>query len=40
MQVNLGDRVKDQVTGFEGIAIARTEWLFGCPRDDAAALRR
>lgn len=30
--INLGDKVKDKVTGFKGIAIARTEWLNGCSR--------
>ena len=30
--INLGDRVKDIITGFEGIAVARTEWMFGCVR--------
>lgn len=30
--VELGDKVKDTVSGFEGIAIARTEWLHGCTR--------
>lgn len=30
--INLGDKVKDKVTGFAGIAIARTEWLNGCIR--------
>lgn len=28
----LGTKVKDSVTGFEGIADNRTEWLFGCDR--------
>jgi hypothetical protein len=32
MQVSLGDRAKDQVTGYEGICIARTQWLNGCVR--------
>ena len=32
MKINLGDRVKDKVTGFVGIAIGRTEWLNGCTR--------
>jgi hypothetical protein len=32
MTVELGQRVKDTITGFEGIAIARTEWLYGCVR--------
>lgn len=30
--MNVGDRVKDQVTGFEGIVVAKTEWLHGCVR--------
>ena len=30
--VRLGDRVKDRITGFSGIVVARTEWLFGCVR--------
>ena len=32
MIINLGDKAKDKVTGFEGIAVARTEWLNGCTR--------
>jgi len=30
MMFNLGDKLKDRVTGFEGIVIARSEWLNGC----------
>lgn len=30
--VTLGNRVKDSLTGFSGIAMARTEWLYGCAR--------
>lgn len=30
MAIKLGDRVKDKVTGFEGIAIGRTQWFTGC----------
>lgn len=30
--IKLGDRVKDSITGFKGIAIARSEWLNGCQR--------
>lgn len=30
--VKLGDRVKDSITGFAGIAIARCEYLNGCVR--------
>ena len=29
---NLGDEVKDTITGFKGIVVARTEWLNGCAR--------
>ena len=28
--INLGDKVKDSITGFKGIAIARIEYLNGC----------
>ena len=31
-KINLGDKVKDSVTGFTGIAIGRTVWLHGCNR--------
>lgn len=30
--MKLGDKVRDKVSGFEGIATARTEWLNGCLR--------
>ncbi len=30
--VNLGDEVKDKVTGFKGIAVARHQYLQGCAR--------
>lgn len=30
--VNLGSEVKDMITGMKGIAIGRTEWLYGCAR--------
>ena len=30
--IELGDHVKDRLTGFEGIVTARTEWLYGCIR--------
>ena len=30
--INLGDEVKDKVTGFKGIAVAVTTWLNGCVR--------
>ena len=30
--VNLGDKVRDMVSGFVGIAVAKTEYLQGCNR--------
>ncbi len=30
--INLGDKVKDTITGFTGIVIAKVEWLNGCRR--------
>lgn len=30
--IRLGQKVKDSITGLEGIVIARTEWLHGCVR--------
>ena len=30
--MKLGDKVKDSITGIEGIAIARDEWINGCVR--------
>lgn len=30
--VNVGDRVRDKVTGFVGIVIGKTTWLNGCNR--------
>lgn len=30
--INLGDRVKDTITGLKGIVIGKTEWLYGCLR--------
>lgn len=29
-EIELGDKVKDKVTGFEGIAVAKIEYLNGC----------
>lgn len=31
-RIELGDKVKCRVTGFTGIAVARTIWLNGCDR--------
>ena len=30
--IALGSQVKDIITGLTGVAIARTEWLYGCHR--------
>ena len=30
--IQLGARVKDTITGYAGIAVARSEWLTGCVR--------
>ena len=30
--VKLGDKAKDIITGFEGLVVARTDWLHGCAR--------
>ena len=31
-EINLGDLLRDTVTGFKGTAVAKTEWLNGCNR--------
>lgn len=31
-KINLGDEVKDSVTGIKGIAVCRMTWLHGCDR--------
>ncbi len=31
-KINLGDKVKDSVTGFTGIVVALHKWLHGCTR--------
>lgn len=28
----LGDKVRDNITGFTGIAVGESKWLFGCSR--------
>ncbi len=28
----LGTKVRDKFTGFSGVAVGRTEWIFGCTR--------
>ena len=30
--VELGDNVKDLISGFKGIVVGRTDWLYGCTR--------
>lgn len=32
MNWDLGDRIRDRISGFEGIAIGHTRWLNGCTR--------
>lgn len=32
MKVKLGQKVRDTISGVEGVAVARTEWLYGCVR--------
>jgi hypothetical protein len=32
MKINLGDKCKDNVTGFEGIVTVRSEYISGCTR--------
>ena len=31
-KVNLGDEVLDPITGYKGVAIGLTTWLYGCER--------
>jgi len=32
VEIKLGSKVKDKITGLVGIAMARTTWLHGCVR--------
>lgn len=32
VNIELGDIVRDKITGFEGVAIGRLQWLHGCER--------
>jgi len=32
MAIKLGSKVRDSLTGFSGIAIGRTEYMYGCAR--------
>ena len=31
-KINLGDKVKDPISGYVGIAVGKTTWLYGCTR--------
>jgi len=31
-RIKMGDRIKDSISGFKGIATSKTEWLNGCKR--------
>lgn len=31
-KIKLGDKVRDKITGFSGVAVAYTIWLHGCAR--------
>jgi len=32
MAIKLGQKVRDPITGFKGIAVCRMDWLTGCTR--------
>jgi hypothetical protein len=32
VSIQLGDRVRDRISGFEGVVIGITEWLYNCRR--------
>lgn len=36
--IELGDKVKDKISGFEGIAVGRTKWIHGCDRINVAQM--
>lgn len=38
MKIKLGQRYRDKVSGFEGVATSRTEFLYGCERVGLEAL--
>lgn len=31
-KINLGDKARDRVSGFEGVCVAQTQWISGCAR--------
>lgn len=32
MKIKVGDEVRDTITGFSGVVVCRSEWMFGCVR--------
>jgi len=32
MKINLGDKARDKITGFEGVCTVRSEYISGCTR--------
>lgn len=38
--IQLGDKVKDPITGCTGVAVSRTQWLYGCTRIGVQARKR
>lgn len=38
-RVKLGDEVRDKISGFEGVIVARTEYLWGCVQYAVASRR-
>lgn len=32
LEINLGDRVKDPITKFQGVVVCITYWIYGCIR--------
>jgi hypothetical protein len=38
MAIELGQKVKDPITGYKGIAIGKTIWLYGCTRIGVQAI--
>jgi len=37
--INLGDKVKDSITGFGGVVVVRAEYLQGCDRCGLQSLK-
>jgi hypothetical protein len=32
MEIALGTKVRDKITGFVGVAVCKTDWMYGCRR--------